>query len=314
MLMSLRKIVTLLIIPLSFAAYSSSFAAKVDSSKEPISKTSTKDILEKSSEQQTVVENKEQQKDRAKIYHVYDDIDLVAKIDFQYDRPRVIIKSVTPLLSSDVNDETNVKYFNQAVQDIVSDEAEKFKAKVAENQPFQKKLPKKNISNKLFIDFDTAAIDSGKNHIISIRFSIQAYITGLAHPYSYHRVLNFDLDSNTVLEMNDLFNSEKNFYSVLSSYSNQALNRRLTNKEMISQGTAPNPENFKNWNIKPYGILITFDEAQVAPFGEGAQTVLIPYSKLKGIIANGSPLAACLTHKRHCLTDNLLTGGFIDEA
>lgn len=311
--MYLRKIVALLITPLIFAINTNTYAASPI--KEPVSKTTTKDILDKSSAQQTVVDNKEpQNKDRAKIYHVYDDIDLVAKIDFQYDRPRVIIKTVTPFLSSDVNDDTNVQYFNQAVHDIISDEAEKFKAKVAENQTFQKKLPKKNISNKLFIDFDTAAIDSGKNHIISIRFSVQGYITGLAHPYSYHRVLNFDLDNNTVLEMSDLFNSQKNFYSVLANYSNQALSRRLPNKEMVIQGTAPNPENYKNWNIKPYGLLITFDEAQVAPFGEGAQTVLIPYSKLRGVIASESPLAACLTHKRHCLTDNLLTGGFIDEA
>lgn len=276
--------------------------------------TTTSEIVAKNNTQETAVNDKEpQSKEKVKIYHVYDDIDLVAKIDFQYEKPKIVIKLVTPYLSSDVGDEENVLAFNQAVADIVNDEADKFKLRVEENAAFQKKLAKKNISNKLFVDFDTAAIDSGKNHIISIRFSIQGTITGMAHPYHHHRVLNFDLDNNTILEMSDLFNTNKNYYTVLSYYANQTLSRRLKDRSMIQRGTAPTAENFQNWNIKPYGLLITFDEAQVAPYTEGDQTVLIPYNKLRDVIAQNSPLAACMKHRRRCLTDNLLTGGFIDE-
>lgn len=289
-------------------------AAQIPIPDKTAKETTTSEIVAKNSTQETSVNDKEaQSKEKVKIYHVYDDIDLVAKIDFRYEKPKIIIKLVTPYLSSDVNDEANVQAFNEAVAEIVNDEADKFKLRVEENADFQKKLAKKNIANKLYIDFDTAAVDSGKNHIISIRFSVLGTITGMAHPYHHHRVLNFDLDNNTILELNDLFTPTKNYYNVLSYYANQTLARRLKDHTMIQRGTAPTAENFQNWNIKPYGLLITFDEAQVAPYAEGDQTVLIPYKKLRDIIPPESPLAACLKHHRRCLTDNLLTGGFIDE-
>jgi hypothetical protein len=282
--------------------------------KKSIKNTAANEITAQSDSQVTTVKDKEApNKDKIKVYHVYDDIDLVSKIDFQYPAARLAIKTVSPLLSSDVNDESNVQYFNQAVQDLLTEESDKFKQKVAEYASSQKNLPRKSISNKLFIDFDTAAIDSGKNHIVSIRFSVTGYITGMDTPYNYHRVLNFDLDNNQAIEMNELFVPDSNYLAVLSAYCQKSLSRRLSNKDMILQGAAPTEENYKNWNIKPYGLLITFDQGQVAPNIEGAQTVLVSYSKLKSVIASDSPLSACLKHRRRCLVDNLLTGGFIDE-
>jgi hypothetical protein len=43
-------------------------------------------------------------------------------------------------------------------------------------------------------------------------------------------------------------------------------------------------ENYRNWNITPDGLMITFDEYQVAPYAAGPQTVTVPYSELRGLI------------------------------
>ncbi|HEX4045792.1 MAG TPA: RsiV family protein, partial [Gammaproteobacteria bacterium] len=136
-----------------------------------------------------------------------------------------------------------------------------------------------------------------------------------AHPYHHHFVLNYDLKNNQPLELGMLFNPNADYLTVLSTYTQMTLsNRHLPDKEMIAAGTAPKPENFRNWNIKPNGLLITFDEYQVAPYVNGTQTVLVPYSFLKSILNPTSPVTACVIHKKQCSRSNLLTGGFIDEA
>jgi hypothetical protein len=136
----------------------------------------------------------------------------------------------------------------------------------------------------------------------------------MAHPYHHHFVLNYDLNNNEKINLDDLFSPDADYLPVLSSYTSSVLNRRLRDKQMIADGTAPKPENFKNWNIKPNGLLFTFDEYQVAPYVNGAQTVLVPYSILKKMIDPDSLIANCVTNKKRCSRSNVLTGGFIDEA
>jgi hypothetical protein len=200
------------------------------------------------------------------------------------------------------------------VVDLVQEEISGFKEKVLQNQPTQKKLPKSIIKNNLYIDYNTSAITSDDNHIISIRFSMQSLMGGMAHPAHYYRVLNYNLDSEQSIALPDLFDPDANYLAVLSDYTRQILSRRLANKEMIGEGTAPTPEHFQNWNIKPNGLLITFDEATVAPYVDGAQSVLVPYSVLGTVIALNSPIGGCIKHPKKCMRNNKLTGGFIDEA
>jgi hypothetical protein len=52
----------------------------------------------------------------------------------------------------------------------------------------------------------------------------------------------------------------------------------------------PTPENYRNWNIATDGLMITFDEYQVAAYAAGPQTVVVPYSELQAVIDPASPL------------------------
>ena len=253
-------------------------------------------------------------KDEGKSFRVFEGVDLVSTLTFQYARPRIVAKSVFPQLRSDSANEP-IDGFNQLVTDFVQQKVDEFKLNVSQNQAPKQKLPKSIFKNDLYIDFATSFVQSGNDPIISIRFNIQGNIAGLAHPYHHHYVLNYDLESGEALDLEDLFKPNSNYLQVLSDYTSDVLRKRhLRDKSLISEGTAPRAENFKNWNIKPNGLLITFDEYQVASYVEGAQTVLVPYSALTDVIDDESPLAGCILHKKRCLRSNVLTGGFIDEA
>lgn len=247
------------------------------------------------------------------VYHITDDIDLVSTIKIQYDKPKVVVKSVYPLLEGNM-DEPGVEAFNDLVTSIVKSEIEEFKKRIADVQELQQHLPKAVLKNNLYIDYNASIVKTNDSRIISIRFTIQGIVGGMAHPYHYHRSLNFDLDTAEQIDLADLFLPNADYLGELSSFSKTALGRRLTDKELIQQGTAPIPANFQVWNIKSNGLLLTFEEAQVAPYVNGAQTVLVPYSVLKHIISPDSILGDCTKNKKRCVRSTLLTGGFIDEA
>lgn len=244
--------------------------------------------------------------------HVYGDVDLFPIIKFYYPKSNTTIKSVYPELKSDSNDEA-VLHFNELVSEKIKQIIAMFMEEVKKNQTVQARLPAKLAKNELYIDFDTSSFNSKEDQIISIRFSIQSYFAGMAHPTHKHEVINYNLGTGNEIELKDLFKDEVDYLSVLSTYSRKALTRRLTNLEMIEQGTSATTDHFKVWNIKPTGLLITFEEAQVAPYVNGAQTVLIPYRVLKDIISPQAPIANCVSHKKRCVKEQVLTGGFIDS-
>ena len=83
---------------------------------------------------------------------------------------------------------------------------------------------------------------------------------------------------------------------------------------MIEEGTAPTADNYKSWNINPQGILITFDAGQVAPRVYGTLAVLVPYAELTNILAPDTGVDACIKNPKKCRRNNVLTGGFLDQA
>lgn len=247
-------------------------------------------------------------KDFTPIFHVAKDIDLISTLKFIYAQPKITIKSVFPQLQGFAE---TVEPFNQIVGNLVQQEMIDFQKQVIARHPqadFEK-----NAKNDLYIDFDSSVIKPNQNHIMSFRFAVQGYIVGEKHPYHYHRVLNYDLENNRVIELSDLFKPNANYLVVLSNYCRKILFKRFENMEFLI-GTGANPENFRNWNIKPNGLFITFDDAQLSTSVNGTQTVLVPYSVLKNLLLPTSPIAPCFKGKNSCLRNNLLTGGFIDEA
>jgi hypothetical protein len=59
---------------------------------------------------------------------------------------------------------------------------------------------------------------------------------------------------------------------------------------MFSDGARPTPENYAVWNVSAEGVVITFNEAQVAAYAAGPQEVVIPFATLKDIFDPQGPL------------------------
>lgn len=245
-------------------------------------------------------------------FHVYDDVDLVSTLKFEYGRPRIVIKSVYPQLASETMHE-GVDTFNEIAKDTVKEEISRYRNLVKDEASAQKKMDKKTITNNLYIDYNTSYVKAGRDHIISIRFSVQGVIGGKKYPYHDYFSLNYNMDKNQKIELGDLFIPGSNYLDVLSQYAYGVLVKRFPRNGRLG-GAAPRPDNFSSFNIKPDGLLITFNESQVAPRQFGAQTVLIPFSALMGVISPDAPIAECVRHPSKCQRHHLLTGGFIDEA
>lgn len=251
--------------------------------------------------------------DNKSTYHLGNDIDLVSVSKVKYYKPRIIIKTVYPRLASMENADL-VAEFNDDVNQIIDDEIRLFKDAVKEQQQYQKSVKKSKLRNRLTIDFNSSVVNLEDRPIISVRFIVQGYITGLSHPIRRHRVVNYDIAEGRQITLSELFMPEADYLSVLASYADNVLAKKLRGDPLVTRGLAVHENTFRNWNITPSGIRITFDENTIAPYKYGSQKILVPYSAVKNIVDPDSSLGVCLRHRRRCIRDNLLTGGFIDEA
>src|SRR3990167_2412952 len=214
---------------------------------------------------------------------------LYTSLDISY--PQIVGEDLSP----------SANEFNKLVMQIITDQIQTFKNSVTRDLPHMKTLPEEVRKNTLFIDYDIDVIYRDKRPIISIRFMIEGMQAGHVHPFHAHHVLNYDLNNKKILTLNDLFKSHSNYLRIISNYSLEKLTKKLLEdskdspKEVtkmeatwITEGTQPTPKNYQVWNIEDDGLLITFNEYQVASYGAGPQVVEIPYSVLKKILASDS--------------------------
>lgn len=271
---------------------------------------------------QVVAKSKEDSPvDNKSTYHIGDNIDLVTATDVRYSSPRIVVKLTYPRLassddSSEQEENTNsmrINAFNEQVTRIINEEIDDFKTKVQNAADYQKTLEKSKIKNRLTFDFNSAIVNLDEQPIISIRFVAQGYVSGMKQPFRRYRSLNFDMETGNEIQLADIFKADSDYFNVIAEYANDVLSKKLRSYNPASS-TAPSADQFRNWNINLRGIRITFDPETIAPAQYGSQTILVPYAKINEIINSDSALGRCLKHKRHCLGEHLLTGGFLDEA
>lgn len=225
------------------------------------------------------------QQDEREAIVISENLKLTPKIEHEEDKqipfsidanyPQLTGKTLSPA----------AQQFNKVVSEMTHKEIEQFKKYVKVDMPHMNTLPDELKNNTLHIDYDVDFIKPGDQAIISLRLSIEGFQAGRAHPYHNHRVLNFDLGTGKVLSLNDLFKPRSNYLNLLSRFSVKKLNTKLQDKFMIAEGTKPIEKNFQNWNLEPDGIVITFDEYQVAPYSYGPQEVEIPFETLKAFMS-----------------------------
>lgn len=175
---------------------------------------------------------------------------------------------------------------NQEIRDLITREVNDFK------KDFRKPQGRFGPTGS---DFEAAyAIELAASDLVSIRFGISSFYEGAAHPQHNTLVFNYDLKSGKRLKLSDLFKANSNYLPLISDYAVKALRKELSpdpDLDWIQSGAGPKEENYNNWNITPKGLQVTFDPYQVASYAQGEHVVVIPFSVLKDVIEQDSPLA-----------------------
>ena len=194
--------------------------------------------------------------------------------------PPFTLTTQTPQLTG--SDDPRVLAFNQRANELVKKEVDTFRQSFLQNT-----APTVNHGSTLDV---TYTLVSQINDLWSFKFDSSFYSDGAAHPGLYSITLNYDLAQGKELALADLFLPDSNYLKVISDYCIAELSKQPFFDSSFASGAEPTTENYHNWNITPDGLLITFDEYQVAPYAAGPQKVIMPYSALQTIVDPQGPL------------------------
>src|SRR5215212_6247672 len=194
--------------------------------------------------------------------------------------PPFTITSQTPQLTG--SDDPRVLAFNQRLNELVMKEVDMFRQSFLQNTA-------PTVSNGSSLDV-TYTLLSQIGDLWSFKFDFSFYSDGAAHPGLYSLTLNYDLGQGKELALADLFLPSSNYLEVIANDCIAELSMQPFFEAPFSEGAQPTPENYRNWNITTEGLMITFDEYQVAPYAAGPQKVTVPYSELRAVIDPQGPL------------------------
>jgi hypothetical protein len=199
-------------------------------------------------------------------------------------KPAYTLKAEIPVLQG--SEDARVKNFNNEMTLLTQEEIAKFKDNAAQTQP---------ISGYAGSSYDQQyKLYSPPGNLISLRFNIMIYIEGSAHPGTHSRTVTYDLEAGQDLKLEQLFLPGSDYLTRIANYCIAQLKTRNIGFEAFATGAQPLPENYGNWNITAEGLLITFDEYQVAAYAAGPQEVIVPYAELQSVIDPNGPMAGFL--------------------
>lgn len=120
------------------------------------------------------------------------------------------------------------------------------------------------------------------DNYISYIFRIEDY-TGGAHPNHRIYTVVYDIKNNVIIMIDDLINKNQNILNIFSENSREILksNDKITSSTMLYEGTKPKKENFTNFVFSKNGIILFFQEYQVAPYSQGEFNVVLDYKKIR---------------------------------
>jgi uncharacterized membrane protein YdfJ with MMPL/SSD domain len=192
-----------------------------------------------------------------------------------------------PQVSGLTHSDAQIK-INKAISAIVDAAIKDFKKSNAQVE----RLPGSDVST-LDIGYSIQPNTTLPN-IISMRLSESFFESGAAHPGQYVQTLNYNTSTGAEITLDDIFSSS-DYLDRLSTYARSELKKKSGSDEglnsQIDAGTTPDKDNFASFIIADTGLIIVFQEYQVASYAAGVQEVLVPYSSIKDIIDQNGPLA-----------------------
>ena len=194
--------------------------------------------------------------------------------------PAFTITAQIPQLSG--SDDPRVQTFNQKLDELVQKEIAVFR------QEFSN-APVTEVAADSFLEVSYTLISQYAD-IWSFKFDFFFYNNGAAHPGDFSHTLNYDLGTGREISLGDLFTPGSNYLQMVSNFCITELRKQPFSDSFTTEGADPRLGNYRNWNITPEGLMITFDTYQVAPGAAGPQVILVPYAEINSIIEPEGPL------------------------
>ena len=191
-----------------------------------------------------------------------------------------------------------IKQTNESLKKLVDEKIAEFEKEAVDNTNAELEIPKEVHSTIT----GGPSVEEQNDRYVSIFMGMEWYLRGAAHPSHTIDTYIYDYKNKTLLKVSDLFKQGSNYLTVLSGLSKEDLLSQskqgdmgyVYNEEMVSDGTVPSVDNFSRILPTKDGLVVYFNEYQVAPYAAGPQQVVIPYSKLKDIIATEGVLSLYL--------------------
>jgi hypothetical protein len=185
--------------------------------------------------------------------------------------PKFEIHGQVPVIQSD-----SAAVLNALLKKSVMDELDGFKKNFKDWE-----IPPEmaDQSSFMWINYDVSLLTP---RLASLRFNIDFYMAGAAHPNHIFKVVNFDIKEGKSGTFAGLFTSTPKALTFLSKYCKNELNK--PDFPLFEEGLEPKEENFQNWNLTEKGLRLSFAPYDVAPYAAGPQEVLIPFSELHSLV------------------------------
>lgn len=208
------------------------------------------------------------------------DLNLVTKIiDNRQDLPQAVFNRRFPELTGSKIDQ--VELFNLLIEETVEKEVLGFQDSIKDLQPIPE-LP--NTESSFLSGY---SVFTANQKLLSIKLQFATYVAGAAHPYSYARTINYDLNDGIILTLDDVFKPDSNYLEFLSDFCKKEILKRDIG--LFDEGVLPTAENFRSWGLSRDGLWIEFDPYQVTAYAAGPQKIIIPYDQIDNLLNPTGP-------------------------
>ncbi len=113
--------------------------------------------------------------------------------------------------------------------------------------------------------------------------------TGGAHGNTTYQTYTFDLQSGTVIALDDLFTDTSAALALIDPIVEADITQKIgadaIDADWLKQGTGTNPDNYRSFALDGDNLVFYFPPYQVAFYAAGTQVVSIPLAQLAGVLA-----------------------------
>jgi hypothetical protein len=129
------------------------------------------------------------------------------------------------------------------------------------------------------------------DRILSVRLETYLY-SGGAHGNTVVEFINYDLATGEKIDWRSVFAPGADYLGAIANYATADIKKQLligedsmTQADWIEKGSAPTAENYSGncVGFDQKGLIVVYQQYQVAAYAQGAVEVNIPYSELKSV-------------------------------